>query len=141
MVLSLVLGAAAVAAGPALSVRSTQTHSRLAVAASAFLPLVAAVLFYSLALHMYGRLGAWPEQIGSQGFPDGLLLHAEVAQVAFGALILGGMFFLPLSMLFCLCVPRLRSSLWCLGIYGCGSVAAFVLMQLAPAPFLDWWWD
>ena len=141
MVLCLALGAAAVAAGPVLGAMSTQRHSRLAVAVAAFPPLLVVGLFYSLALHMHRRLGAWPERIGNRGFPDDLVLHADVAQGAFGALLLGGILFLPLAMLFCLCVPGLRSSLRYLGIYGCGSVAAFALMQLAPAPFLYWWWD
>ena len=31
---------------------------------------------------MHCRLGAWPESIGEAGFPDGLILHAHVAQGA-----------------------------------------------------------
>ena len=140
-VLFLLLGAAAVVAGLILGARSTPARSRWAVAAAAFHPVVVVGLFYSLAMHMHRRLGGWPERIGDAGFPDGLIVHAHVAQGAFGALLLAVLFVLPMGLLFCACVPGLRSGLRYLGIYGCLSVAAVGVTQLAPAPFLYWWWD
>ena len=140
-VFCLVLGGAAVAVGPILGARSTPARSRLAVAAAAFHPLLVVGLFYSLALHMHRRLGAWPERIGDEGFPDDLVLHADLTEGAFGSLLLGGLLILPLGLLFCICVPGWRSGLRYLGIYGCGALAAVAIMQLAPAPFLYWWWD
>lgn len=140
-VLCLLLGAAAVLAGPISSARSTPARSRWAVAAAAIHPLVVVGLFYSLAMHMHRRLGGWPERIGDAGFPDGLIRHAQIARGAFGALLLGGLSVLPLALLLCACVPSLRSGLRYLGIYGCMSAAAVSITQLAPAPFLSWWWD
>jgi hypothetical protein len=90
---------------------------------------------------MYRGLGAWPETLGDRGFPAELVLHADLAMGAFGALILSCLVVLPLALLICSVVPRLRSSLRYVGIYGCASLLAFGLMQLAPAPFLYWWWD
>lgn len=54
---------------------------------------------------MHCRLGAWPESIGEAGFPDGLILHAHVAQGAIGALLICTVFVLPLALLFCASVP------------------------------------
>jgi len=139
--LCLVLGATAVAAGPILGARSAAGRSRSAVAAAAFHPLLVVGLFYSLAVHMHRRLGGWPERIGDAGFPDDLVVHANIAQGAFGALLLGGLLVLPLALVFCACVPGLRWSLRYLGIYGFLSVAAVGITQLAPTPFLNWWWD
>lgn len=141
ILLSLVLGATAVAAGPILGARSAPAHSRLAVAAAAFHPLLVVGLFYSLALHMHRRLGGWPERLGEEGFPDALVLHAGIAHGAFGALLLGVLLVLPLALVFCACVPGARSGLPYLGINGFLSVVAFGITQLAPAPFLNWWWD
>ena len=124
-----------------MGARSAPAHSRLAVAAAACHSLLVVGLFYSLALHMQRRLGGWPERIGDAGFPDELVVHANIAQAAFGALLLGALLVLPLGLVFCACVPAARSSLRYLGIYGCLSVGAIGITQLAPAPFLHWWWD
>jgi len=35
-------------------------------------PLSCFVMFFSLAVHMYLSLGAWPETIGNHGFSDAL---------------------------------------------------------------------
>jgi hypothetical protein len=139
--LCLILGVAAVAAGPILGARPGASRSRLATAAAAFHPVVVVGLFYSLAVHMHRQLGGWPDRIGDAGFPDALVLHADVAQGAFGALLLGGMVALPCAVIFCACVPSLRSGLRYLGVYGVLSLVAVIVTQLAPAPFLSWWWD
>jgi hypothetical protein len=141
MLPSLALAAAAVSAGPILGARIAPSYSRLAVAAAAFHPLLVVGLFYSLALHMHRRLGGWPERIGDAGFPDDLVAHANIAKGAFGALLLGALLVLPMALVFCACVPAARSSLRYLGIYGFLSVGAIGATQLAPAPFLCWWWD
>lgn len=141
MILCFVLGAAAVAAGPVLGAKPTAMRARLAVAAALVHPLAVVGLFYSLALHMYARLGGWPERIGETGLADALVLHAELAKCAFGALLLGCAVALPSAVLGCALLPGLRNGLRHLGIYGCGAGAAMVLVHLAPAPFLHWWWD
>ena len=139
--LCLILGAAAVAAGPILGARSATSQSKLATAAAAFHPIVVVGLFYSLAVHMHRRLDGWPDRYGDAGLPEGLVMHANIAQGAFGALLLGGMVALPLAALFCACVPGLRPGLRYLGVYAVLSLVAFVVTQLAPAAFLSWWWD
>lgn len=141
ILICLLLGAAAVAAGPIVGARSAPAYSRLAVAAAAFHPLLVVGLFYSLALHMHRRLGGWPERIGDAGFPDDLILHASIAHGAFGSMLLGALLVLPVALVSCACVPRARSSLRYLGIYGFLSIVAVGITQLAPAPFLYWWWD
>ena len=117
------------------------TISRWGISTALLHPLACVGLFYSLALHMHRRLGSWPESIGEIGFPDGLILHAHVAQGAIGALLLCTVFVLPLALLFCASVPQLRSCLRYLVVYGISSIAAVGIMQLAPAAFLYWWWD
>ena len=51
----------------------------------------------TLAVHMHRSLGGWPERIGPAGFPPALLLHHDLAGLAFSALILDGMFGWPLT--------------------------------------------
>ncbi len=138
---SLAAGAALVAVGPVLAARAAEPPGRLALAASAFHPLLFLGLFYSLALHMHRRLDGWPRRIGFGDWPEGLVVHAKVAQVSFGALLLGGLFVWPVAVFVCACVPGLRPGLRALGVYALVSVAAVALMQLAPEPFLYWWWD
>ena len=98
-------------------------------------------LFYSLAIHMHRRLDGWPRTIGDQGFPEALVVHADFAQLAFGSLLLGCLFVLPLAVVLCLCVPRMRGGLYYLGIYALVGLASFGATLLAPEPFLNWWWD
>ena len=100
--------AAAVVAACAMSgARRAPVGSRVAAAAAAFHPPLVVVLFYSLAIHMHRRLGAWPETLGDRGFPEGLSLHADLALGAFGALLLGCLLVLPVALLFCVFVPGL----------------------------------
>ncbi|MBC8329123.1 MAG: hypothetical protein H8E31_10300 [Planctomycetes bacterium] len=112
-----------------------------AVAATLTLPLLFLALFASLAVHMHRSLGGWPERIGDDGFPSALLLHDDLAGYAFSALILGGMFAWPLAVVLCAAIPRMRPGLRYLGLYSLATGAALLVMQLAPGPFLNWWWD
>lgn len=111
------------------------------LAAAAFLPVASLCLFYSLALHMHGRLGGWPRVIGYQDFPQGLVMHADLALLTFGSMLLGGIFVCPLAALLCACVPGLRPGLRYVGIYAFTCVVAYGAMLLAPDAFLNWWWD
>ena len=137
----LTIGAFAVAIGPILGARTAEPHGRMAIAAAAFHPLASLCLFYSLAIHMHRRLGGWPRVIGDQDFPRGLVMHADLALHAFGSMLLGCIFVLPIAVLLCVCVPRIRPGLRYLGIYAVTCGAAFGAMLLAPDPFLYWWWD
>ncbi len=115
---------------------------RLSAAAAAIgLPVVFLGLFASFAVHMHRALGGWPEVIGTRGFPSDLVLHFDIAAWAFTIMLLGGMTAWPLAVLLCAVVPRMRPGLRYLGLYAVACGAALALMQLAPDPFLDWWWD
>ena len=124
-----------------IGTRTGEAHGRIALTAATFPPIASLGLFYSLAIHMHRRLGEWPRVIGDQGFPRDLVVHADVAQFAFGFVLLVSIFAWPLAVLLCACAPRLRPGLRYLGIYALTCGLAFGAMGLAPDPFLDWWWD
>ena len=44
------------------------------------------LMFYSLAVHMYQSLGAWPEVIGESGFPAALIWHSDLTMMGFTVL-------------------------------------------------------
>ena len=120
--------------------KRTRLH-RWALAAAALPPLVSLALVVSFATHMHKSLGGWPEVIGMHGFPRGLRIHAEVALSVFGAVFVGFLFVMPLGIFLCSCVEKWRPGLRYLGIFAAVSLLAFGAMQLAPRPFLVWWWD
>lgn len=113
----------------------------MAVAAATFHPLAALSLFYSLAIHMHRSLGEWPETIGDKGFSPDLVMHSNIAQLTFGALLLACIFIAPIAILLCTCVSRMRPGLRYLGIYTLTSGVALGAIMLAPDGFLKWWWD
>ena len=98
-------------------------------------------VFYSLAFHMHQTLGGWPKDIGELGFPAHLLLHANINMDCFMVLFLFTIFVLPVAFTICFLVPRLRPLLAYLCVCFFSCIIAVGLMQLAPAPFLYWWWD
>lgn len=115
--------------------------SRLGILAAASPGCILLALFYSLALHMYWRLGDWPKTIGEQGFPASLITHANITMYCFIALILFGMFILPVAILVCLLRPAWRRFVPYFALYGLVFCVCWGLMQLAPEPFLYWWRD
>lgn len=115
--------------------------SRTGLVVSAAPNLVMLVLFYSLAIHMYWSLGAWPTSIGERGFPSALVAHGYVAMYFFIALIWFGIFILPIAMLTSLVVRDLRRFTPYLALYALLFGVCWALMQLAPEPFLYWWRD
>ena len=141
ILVDLLLGSLAFGIGLILVARTTEPPGRIAVAAVAFHPIASLCLFYSLAIHMHQSLGEWPHVIGDQGFPQGLVVHADVASFTFGTLLAACLFVLPIAVLLCACVPRLRFALRYLGMYALTSGTTFGAMLLAPEPFLSWWWD
>lgn len=111
------------------------------LALTALHPLVVLASFYSLALHLHLRLGGWPTQLGEEGFPSTLVLHTSVAQLAFVSLLLGLFVLFPLAGLAAVFLPGARRALSYAVPYALLSAAVLLAMNLAPEPFLYWWWD
>jgi len=102
--------------------------------------LINLAAFYSLALHMYLSLGDWPP-IGTDGFPDALLLHDTLVSYPFTiSLFFPLILFGPLWILFYLIKP-LKPWLDKLAAFGVSCVVSTVLTQFAPSGFLNWFWD
>jgi hypothetical protein len=118
--------------------RYRQSKSTLLVL---FLPgLINLTAFYSLAWHMYITFGDWPG-IGTEGFPDALLLHDSLAIDLFTiCLCFPLVLFAPLWIIFYLIKP-IRPWLDKLAAFGLSCVVSTVLTQLAPSGFLNWFWD
>jgi hypothetical protein len=56
-------------------------------------------------------------------------------------MLLVTIFAVPVALPLCALVPQLRPGVRYVALYGMLSLVAFGLMQLAPGPFLEWWWD
>jgi len=117
------------------------TVSRPGILASSLPGVIMLCLFYSLALHMYLRLGAWPTSVGEQDFPALLVAHANIDLYFFIANIWFGMFVLPIAILMGLLRPSWRRFVPYLVLYTLMFCVCWGLMQLAPEPFLKWWRD
>jgi hypothetical protein len=98
-------------------------------------------LFYSLAFHMYRSLGGWPSSIGERGFPGPLVVHAHVAMYSFMVPMWFGMFVWPVAIFGCLFRRSWYRFVPYLALYALFFVLCLGLMDLAPEPFLYWWWD
>ena len=98
-------------------------------------------LFFSLAAHMQHTLGAWPNSIGMRGFPPALVTHANLTTWWFISLIYSVILLLLPAAMVCVAVRRLAPALPYLGLYAFCMFLAFVVMLLAPSPFLTWWLD
>jgi hypothetical protein len=108
----------------------------------ALLPMLTMLgLFYSLAVHMHQHLGSWPKSIGTEGFPPPLQIHADAAYWYFGLLVLANLLLLPVGLLLCTFVRGWRGGIFYIGVYALSFCVGFAVMLLAPAPFLNWWWD
>jgi hypothetical protein len=124
----------------AVAVRRREAASPLPMALALALPVSVLALFFSLALHMHRSLGGWPETIGTNGFPEQLLLHDSVTTQAFTVLLLA-LLVVPAALLVCSSSPMLRKALSPLAAFAVAGVVAVGLTRLAPEPFLHWWWD
>ena len=97
-------------------------------------------LFYGLAAHLRLSLGRWPERLNEN--PHGWLfnLHFNATGLGFIGILLG-LLVVPAATLILLAWPsRRRWALYPL-IFGAATLLAWVLLHLAPASFLYWWWD
>lgn len=97
--------------------------------------------FYTLAIHMYLSLGGWPGNIGNAGFSLALNLHVEIAQNCFWLPSLVLFVTWPIAVVVFAVVRRWQAGIHYLGIVAISWALGFGLTQLAPEPFLYWWWD
>lgn len=138
---SLALAALTVAL-PTWLVVASRPERRSAVLPWATAPAVLTLLaFASLAVHLWRTAGGWPEQLGTDGLGASVALHTELSWVLVGALLLGLGLVVPVGLIACASVPRLRAGLRPLSVYASAGLCVLAVMSLAPAPFLDWWWD
>ena len=98
-------------------------------------------LFYSLAFHMYQALGGWPTSIGVRGFPPALITHADIVFYFFLFLFFVTAFGAPVGILMCLLRTRFKHCVPYLASFALSFAVCCAVMQLAPDPFLHWWWD
>lgn len=121
---------------------SSQSHRPLAPLLFTMSPAALMLcLFYSLAIHMHVALGGWPQSIGEAGFPPALLIHSTIAEFSFAALLGSAFLLLPIGLLVCALVQRLRRFLIYLSLFGGSSLLCLFGMAFAPAEFLNWWMD
>lgn len=119
-----------------------RTTPSFGVAAIAATPgLIWALLFYSLAAHMYQSLGGWPASIGNGGFSSSLTLHADLAGFWMTGCLLVLLGPWPIGLAMCVGIRRWRGAVIHFGVFAIAFALAVALMLLAPNPFLDWWWD
>ena len=115
--------------------------SRVGIFCSAVPNVLLIGLFYSLAIHMWQTLGGWPSSIGEAGFSRLLVAHADIAGNFFIILFLSTLFAVPVAIFVCAFVRRWRHLILYLALYAALFLLGWGLMQLAPKPFLGWWWD
>jgi len=114
--------------------------TRTGILFSSLPSLLMLVLFYSLAVHMYQSLGGWPSSIGETGFPRLLVAHAHFTQDWFGVSLLSAVLGAPAAIFICLIIRRYHFIPYVV-LYAVVFFLGWGLMQLAPKPFLNWWWD
>lgn len=104
-------------------------------------PLVTGALIGTLVYHMHQELGGWPDSIGTEGFSPDLVWHVEMAQYAFGSLLLVALFVLPSTSIVCQTIGTVRPVVRYVALYGLTAFATLAATYAAPKPFLRWWWD
>ena len=103
--------------------------------------LLMLLLFYSMVIDMHQSLRGWPTSVGDHGFPPSLIIHNAIAGGFFFILLLVTYFMWPVAFLLCLAIRRWRACVYYLGVFGLVATACFATTSLAPARFLDWFWD
>ena len=116
-------------------------QSGVALTAAVLPALLMLALFYSLAIHMHQRLGAWPNSIGDAGFPAPLITHDSIASNYFIGWLLVSILAWPIAFLLCVVIKRWRVCLYYMGVYALACLVCLGAMMLAPSQFLNWWWD
>ena len=132
---------ALVVAAIALITRVSMKPRRIGGLVAVLPNLLMLALFYSLAAHMWLRLGAWPSPAGQWEEIAFQKAHARVATDYWAIqLVLSGTI-LPVALLVCMMVRRWRGAVAYLGIYAVAYVISWGFFLLAPSGFLVWWWD
>lgn len=103
--------------------------------------LILTTLIASLAIHMHSSLGEWPQQIGDEGFPTPLIIHADITIGCFIFLLFANVFLLPVAIVICATIRALRTALYYLALYYFTYCCSLVMLQMMPDGFLYWWWD
>ena len=103
--------------------------------------VVMLLAFYSVAIHMRLALGELPGSIGTRGFPEALVAHGEISYRVWQWILGASAFAVPVGMLVCVVVPRLRRFARYLLLHEVFVGVALFLMCLAPERFRDWWGD
>jgi len=115
--------------------------SRRGVVVSAIPSIIMLILFYSLAIHMRVSLGGWPQSIGEVGFPGPLVAHAHISCWYFSTLLLVSLVAWPVVIALLFALKRLRKYIPHASLFELVFFICFLLMLIAPARFLNWWWD
>jgi len=97
-------------------------------------------LFWSLAIHLYGSLGGWPEMRGTRGFSSALLLHANIQYNYLMFLSLLTLFVCPVMFLLCLLIKRLKKLVIYPSMQILGGLLFLLQMLFAPDGYTDWLW-
>jgi len=97
-------------------------------------------LFWSLAIHLYGSLGGWPEMSGTRGFSSALLLHANIQYNYLMFLSLLTLFVCPVMFLLCLLIKRLKKLVIYPSMQILGGLLFLLQMLFAPDGYTDWLW-
>jgi len=97
-------------------------------------------LFWSLAIHLYGSLGGWPEMSGTRDFSSALLLHANIQYNYLMFLSLLTLFVCPVMFLLCLLIKRLKKLVIYPSMQILGGLLFLLQMLFAPDGYTDWLW-
>ena len=98
-------------------------------------------LFWSLAIHLYLRIGGWPEMGGTRGFSSVLLLHANIHYNYLMFLSLLTLFVCPVMFLLCLFIERLKKMIIYPSMQILGGLLFLLQMLFAPNGYTDWVWS
>ena len=104
------------------------------------LPLLWLGLYFGLAVHLRATLGHWQTAIG-QNPGSWLFAVHEKAAWQLAVIIAHSLYAIPAVIVLSLLLKRWRHvGVYALS-YGGAVVTAYLLMNLAPSSFVNWWWD
>lgn len=108
----------------------------------ALLPsLISIALFYSLAIHMFSALGAWPTMFETIKFPAGLQFHKDLAQSWIIAWGLISFYVTPLATILCFAIRRFQWSRYFAVMAGSFWICVLFMVGMGPKAYVEWWLD